>query len=153
MAITPYKPTCCPALLRLRECRTFAVKKKKKKLKKSTLTEVLKLKKELHVFTGFNKTKLNGSQSCGPDWRLAEKFDFVNNSKVVASAINHPSLEKGTQWSTGPLCVATTDWKLNPAFLNNRCPNVTPFCYSVRVHVFVWGGRTGFLKVQWHLKA
>lgn len=32
--------------------------------------------------------------------RLGEKYDFVNNSEVVALAINHPSLERGIRWST-----------------------------------------------------
>lgn len=75
--------------------------------------------------------------------RLGEKYDFVNNSEVVAPAINHPSLERGIRWSTRhSLC---SHGRAEPSVLEQWLPQSDTILFAVFAWVFV---QDGFLKVQ-----
>lgn len=77
--------------------------------------------------------------------RLAEKYDFVNNSEVVALAINHPSLERGVRWSTR----RALGWRgrAQPGVLEQWLPRHDTILFAAG-GCWCAGEQDAFLKVQ-----
>lgn len=116
-----FKPSCCsifPAQFSC-SCRCICVKKK--------MTFFVKRK---GLLTGDNKTQWQGKF-----WIDVSVRNLIlwTTPKLFLQPLIICPWRRELSGAQDPLCVATTVWKPNPVFLNNRCPNVTLWHHFVTV--------------------